>query len=175
MKRTLTLFVLIFFVLDIYSCDCKTKKKLDVARQTQFENAEIVILGDVFFISSDYMKFQIRILETFKGELKPDQIIEGENHLYCEPNANSIGQWLIYGYIENGKLKTIICGLSRSLKSPEDNRYFWAPPPPPSNLIDSTYLTKKYQKKEAKKITKYKEIAKVEIQKEIELLRKRKK
>ena len=174
MTRTLIISILIFSFLDLVSCDCRTKKELEVARQTEFDFSDIVILGEVYFVSSDHMEFKIKVIEVFKGEFVIGQIIEGENHQYCEPNASSVGQWLIYGHIENGKLKTNICGLSRSLEYPENNRYFRAIPPPPKPLYPKDSIKYKKALMNYEKIDKeYLNTAKEEINIEIEILRKK--
>ena len=165
--------------LEVNSCDCYDTKKLDIARQIEYDNSDIVILGEVIYVSNDLQNFKIKVLENYKGKLVEDQIVEGENHLYCFPNANKKGLWLIYGRIENGKLKPNACGLSRSLNSPNDNRYFMTPPPrpihPDSIIVVNAEEKAKLEEKYMKRKEKYKQMAIKELNVELKQLREKNK
>ncbi len=147
----------------------------------EYDNSGIVILGEVIYVSNDLQNFKIKVLENYKGKLVEDQIVEGENHLFCFPNANKKGLWLIYGHIENGKLKPNACGLSRSLDSPYDNRYFLTPPPRPihpDSIIDVTARGKEYYEIEEKykqRKEEYKQMAFRELDIELKQLREKRK
>jgi hypothetical protein len=172
MKIFLITLILTLFIHESFSCDCKDRKDLDSARIIEFNNSELVILGEVISISDDQLNYKVRVVEIFKGDLKTSQIIEAENHQYCVPFVYFTGKWLLYGSIQNGKFKVNICGLSRSLDFPEKNRYFRAPPPPPPPLYPRDSLKYKAILKESEGAEKeYKIRARKELNKEIELLR----
>ncbi len=174
MTRTAITILFILTIHNLYSCNCRTKKELDSARQLEYVNSEIIILGEVIFVSSDQNSFKIKVLESYKGELLAHQVIEGENHEYGFPNVYYTGHWFIYRYFENGTFKTNICGLSRSLKFPEKSRYFWALPPPPPPLYpkDSVQYNELLKKRELL-VNEYDIRARKEVYNEIELLRKK--
>jgi hypothetical protein len=171
-KILLTILILTFFIHESFSCDCKDRMDLNIARITEYNNSEIIFLGEVISISDDQLSYRVSVIEVYKGDLKTNQIIEGKNHQFCAPFINYTGQWLLYGNIENGKLKVNICGLTRSLEFPEQNRYFRAPPPPPPPLYPEDSMKYKTILSESEKAEKeYQIIARKEINKEIELLR----
>ncbi|PWD97958.1 energy transducer TonB [Marinilabilia rubra] len=132
--KIISLTILILLWTNAEACDCPPPKRLEVAQQEEFDLSDNVIIGEVLDISGDQKTFTLRVEEIFKGNLKQGQIVEFENNYYCYPFIDELGDWLIYSKKYKGDYRVNDCGLSRSLKHPERNEYFWPPPPPPSGL-----------------------------------------
>jgi len=133
-KITLTLCLTILSY-SIYACDCKSKKSIDEARLTEMTSSDIVFIGEITKISDDKKLLTIVVEEIFKGDLVKEQELIFNNNLYCDPYVDKPGRWLIYASKIEGQLMINICGLSRSFKNPEDNRYFWIKPPSPARPV----------------------------------------
>jgi hypothetical protein len=174
MKNKLILIIYFISTLTSWACDCGPLKKLDYERNAEYQNAEFIFIGYIYNLKNNKRVFEVKVKEIFKGNLKIGQIINGKNNYYCEPFVNESGDWLIYGKIENGKLLISLCGLSRSLKNPENNRYFIPPvlpPPPPPNSERTQVQLENLPKKSPKESRKF---ALKELKYEISELRKKK-
>ena len=157
-----------------FACICSADMELQEARDYEYEKSEIVIVGEITYLSSDKKAFEIKILEKLKGDFQVGQVLQGKNNYYCEPIIDSLGTWLIYGGTENGKLTINECGLSRSFDKPEENLFFRPPPPPPPSHPDSIIDKRAREKEFMERIEEYKTIAFKELEVELTQLRDRK-
>ena len=172
MKNKLILIIYFTTTFTSWACSCPPLKKLDYERNAEYQNAEFIFIGKIYNLKNHKRVFEVKVKEIFKGNLNVGQIINGGNNYYCEPFVNKNGEWLIYGKIENGILFIKECGLSRSLKNPENNNYFNIPiPPPPPNSEITKVQWKNLMKKNRKQSRKF---AVRELEYEILELRKRK-
>ncbi len=170
MKNKLILLIYFLATLTSYACTCVPPLKLDSQRTEEFEKSKVIITGIVSKLNQKEQKFELKISEVFKGNLKINQDIIGQAIFSCVPFVDKNGEWLIYGNYENGMLTINTCGLSRSLNHPEENRHFIMPKPPPDLKItesDREKLIRKNNKKEKK-------LAMKELEYELAELRKRK-
>lgn len=141
MKFLLTTIFLVLVITESFGCDCGPVRKINEIRKTEFAVTELIFIGEIISISSDKKEIQIKVKEVFKGSISKTQLLIGQNNIYCEPYVENTGEWLIYGKIENGKLKINICGLSRSLEKPYENRYFrYIQIPPPQNATENEII-----------------------------------
>ncbi|NDV15659.1 hypothetical protein GO009_06435 [Muricauda sp. TY007] len=151
----------------VNACTCKTPKNLKALQDYEFENSEFVLIGKVLKIDLNNNTFQVKIIESFKGEEK-GKIYNGIYDKYCSPIIDKKGKWLIYGNLNSEKLITInTCGLTRSFESPENNISATYPPVPP--ILNK----KKSKSQDEKKLAKWKLRAKSDLKNEIADLRKR--
>jgi hypothetical protein len=125
----------------------------------EFNNSNIVVIGEVTKVNNMVFKYEFTICEVFKGDLKKDSIIEGINPRTCNPIVDENGQWLLFGkLIDKNKFVHNNCGLTNSLIKPWKNLPLAVPPD-----SQKTHKEKiKFWKKETPKI----------IEKQLELLRK---
>ena len=173
MKIFLTTIFLFLIVTETYSCVCGPTIELNEIRNTEYSSAELIFIGEIISISADKKEFKIEVKEVFKGAIKKSQVLNGQNNIYCEPYVENIGEWLIYGKKENGKLKINICGLSRSLKKPYENKFFrYNPIPPPQDAEEKGILKIDRMNKEGLKQNNSKAFD--ELNEEIEWLRSKK-
>lgn len=116
------------------ACNCMPPEKLNVAQKREIENSNFIIIGNVIKISKDKHNLTVVIKEVFKGENLSNDTIVMKNNYYCEPFVNTTGEWLFYGNLIENEFIYNECGLSRSLRLPEQNSYFtYTPTPPPPN------------------------------------------
>ena len=134
------LIILIYFIatLTSFACTCAPQIKLDSQRKEEIKKSKVIIIGIVSKINLNKQKFELKVREVFKGNLRVDQVIIGQSIFSCVPFVDKNGEWLIYGNFENGMLTINTCGLSRSLNHPEDNRHFIIPKPSPDLKITET-------------------------------------
>ena len=105
-------------------CTCAPNGNWRKATPKEYNIVEDVFIGDVTIdeITSEY---SIVVCEVFKGNLKSEQIIDGENLGYCGPFVNKNGEWVLFGkYSTNFKVND--CGLSTNIAKPFG---MYAPPP----------------------------------------------
>lgn len=125
----------------------------------EFNNSDLVLIGDVTQVNYKEFKYEFIVCEVFKGGLEENIKIEGVNPKTCNPIIDENGQWLLFGKIsENNKFVQNNCGLTNSLAKPRKTI-------PMVSLPDSqkTYREKlKLWKKETPKI----------IEKQLKILRK---
>jgi len=116
-----------------YSCRCKSAQSLDKARIEEFEISDLVFIGEIIEINETEAYAIVQPIETFKSDKKFIEPIKINIDIYCEPIIYHKGKWLIYASYFEEKLMVNVCGLTRSFKQPDENRYFQLlPPPPPS-------------------------------------------
>ncbi len=171
MKQTLTiLFTLITTY--VFACECSPSPQLTESQKKEFKQSDYVLVGEVLSISDDHTHFIIKLKEVFKGNLVVGQVLQFDNNYFCEPYVRQTGDWLVYGKVEDGQFTMNLCGLSRSLDNPEENRYFNGigipPPPPPGSAGLAEVETEESRSKRKAKMI---ETALVETRKELELLR----
>lgn len=144
MKRLLLIICLGFYMYsEVYSCECVGFSTLNQTQQIEFQNSDIVFLGEYRTIPNqvrkrwdDFTKYNFEILELYKGDYK-DSIITGTLHgSSCDFMPRDSGSiWIVYGnfqleegasmkQIKNGsaRKKNIItlywCTISRSIDQP---------------------------------------------------------
>ena len=175
-KYLLFLIILFFQVtgIKLFACDCGPPENLDSIRAQEYKNSDVVFTGKIVFLSEGWTEFKIQVTETFKGDIKRGQVIAGMNNITCVPYINGGGQWLIYGKMENGMLSINQCGLSRSFKNPDENRYFSIIPVPPLPVVRDSSSDAGRIKTMVDMGKQYQERAVAELKKEIEMLRNKK-
>lgn len=163
--RKILLFMVLISTHYVKSCDCKTPKTLKAIQQTEILQSDYIFVGEVMSFDFNTNTFEIRVIESFKGSFNEETIV-GHFDAYCGPNINSKGRWIIYSH--KGSNEEIIinaCGLTRSFIEPESNIMASdAPLPPPANHIETNDETNN-------DLMERKIKAKVDLQKEIEILR----
>lgn len=92
----------------------------------EYASVSHVFLADLERINHDSSEYEMIVCEVLKGPFKPGQIICASNDKYCEPSIHHIGQYLMFGSVQNGLFEANACGFSTHL----DNPVFYPPPPP---------------------------------------------
>lgn len=139
MKIKLLIFLTtLTFTFQSFSCDCDTlfwmeRHKEEVTKQ--MESSDLIFLGEL--VSSSREKYEFKVLEVFKGNVKRNDIIEGGYYDSCSgrPHNRFTGKWIIYSQYssEESKEETIdysVCGSTRSLEhlihlTKEQNTLYW--------------------------------------------------
>ncbi|MCB0537602.1 MAG: hypothetical protein KDE33_08745, partial [Bacteroidetes bacterium] len=65
-----------------FACICSADMELQEARDYEYEKSEIVIVGEITYLSSDKKAFEIKILEKLKGDFQVGQVLQGKNNYY---------------------------------------------------------------------------------------------
>ncbi|AOW19472.1 hypothetical protein [Urechidicola croceus] len=170
MKKLLLFTFLLISQIQIFACSC-APTIISTAQKEELENSECIFIGEVVKVSEDRNTFEIRVIESLDGGDEINNIYIGKNWKYCSPYISTTGKWIVYGNIEEGFLRLNMCGISRSFEHPE-----WV-----SGIIqDSTPQInyRKYKSSEIKTLEierkkDSKKKAKIELEKEIVALRKR--
>jgi hypothetical protein len=158
---TISIIFLLHFQIS-YACDCKSFETIKEKQDYEYENSNIIFIGEVLEINKVNHTFKVKIIELFKGTEKA-QIINGKFDIQCGPYINSGGKWLIYGNIIDKTLEVTPCGLTRSFINPKENPI--TPPPPPNTNLNKSLLKQKHLE--------WLNREKVELKKEIYSLRKK--
>ncbi|WP_438423875.1 hypothetical protein [Aquimarina macrocephali] len=149
------------------ACNCAIPKSLKAIQDHEFENSECIFIGEIIKIDSENNSFEIKVIESFNGD-EIGKTYSGIYDKYCGPIIDEKGKWLIYGNLNSENLiKINTCGLTRSLKNPENNISATIPPEP---LAPNETGSKA---KFAKQRVEWKIRAKSNLEKEIIDLRKR--
>ena len=157
-----------------YIFQCKSELSLDKARIEEFKISDLVFIWEVIEINETEEYAIVQPIELFKSDKKFIEPIIINIDIYCEPIIYSKGKWLIYASNFEEKLMVNVCGLTRSFKQPDENRYFQLlpPPPPPPPAPEDTvkiditeYIIPEHLRLENRKI------AITELEKEVELLK----
>ena len=131
------------------TCTCAPVGNWRSATAAEFDNVELVFIGDVQQIDDEGLEYELVVCEVFKGNLSEGQRISGVNPKSCNPVVDKKGQWLFFGDKSDQNLfSQNICGLTNHLIEPI--RQLPPPPPPDSDIDYEEY--KRTWKKEAKKI-----------------------
>ncbi|MBR9833145.1 hypothetical protein GYB57_13440 [bacterium] len=145
---------------------------MDSARYDEILNSDLIFIGEVIEINIEENYSIIQPIEVFKSDQVLKEPIKINIDIYCEPIIYSKGKWLIYASFFDDRLMVNVCGLTRSFKKPDENRYFQLPPPPPppspKDTVEVTYTEykiPKYIRLENRKT------AIKELEKEVEILR----
>jgi hypothetical protein len=167
-KRILTILFLTFFITSkVFACDCKVPKSLKAIQDREFENSECIFIGEVFKIDTDKNTFEIKVIESFRGN-KIGTVHIGIYDQLCGPVIDEKGKWLIYGnYNSDNLIEINACGISRSFGNPEYNTLATRPPKPISPN------EKESESQAEKKRAEWKLKAKSDLENEIADLRKR--
>lgn len=122
-NKLLLLLILISSIINqSFACTCVIPTSIDAIQDYEYENSEFVFIGEVFQINVVEKSFKVKIVELFKGREKEKAIIKGIYNEQCGPIIDEIGEWLLYANLTlDNTLKINECGLSRSLKNPEQN------------------------------------------------------
>ena len=146
------------FTIKAHSCNCPKVEELKDKQISEYENSECVFVGEIFEIDLKNHTFEIKVTESFKGS-EIGEIYSGKFDPSCGPRIDHKGKWLIYGnFFDSNILSTNDCGLSRSFKKPEFGHY--------KILKPKSYAETEYWDFILK-------IAKKELDKEIQILRKK--
>jgi len=151
-----------------FACTCPPTRLSDKQKE-EIENSEYIFIGNVIDIDKSNHTYKVQIIESLKNCAIEGVIYDAKNWISCDPYINTKGKWLIYAKMENGYLKTNLCGISRSLENPQE--IISSIPPPPLNENESKKVHERKRelwKKEDKKKSKQ------DLENEIESLRKKK-
>jgi hypothetical protein len=112
---------------------CPPQRELNLQRQIEYDNSELVFIGEIIELTNSKSKFKVVAKEIFKGDIFENCELIGRVGFVAEPIIRNTGLWLIYGTIQEGELVLNVCGLSRDLERPYESQYFNHPivPPPP--------------------------------------------
>jgi hypothetical protein len=147
------------------ACDCKIPKSLKEIQNREFTESKYIFIGEILKIDSKKNTFEIKVIESFKGVLN-GKVYRGIYSQWCGPIIDKSGKWLIYANRKSDNLIQIrTCGITRSLKNPENNiSATRVPDPPPLKQTKSQNM---------KVQTNWKLIAKSDLENEIAELRKK--
>ncbi len=174
MKKLVLILILVFIILEIsYSCQCPPPYKLENARAGELNGSDYIIIGLVTSISEDNKKLTVEIKEVFKDGLMVGKKLTINNNIWCEPEVEELGEWLIYGKIKEEEFFINECGLSRSIEKPFKNNFLKYYPSLPLTLYHyDTLIYDKIKIINEQKLLTSKQDAFVELEKELEMLRK---
>ena len=154
-KLHITFFLFLLTVKTI-ACNCPKVQELKDKQISEYENSECIFIGEILHIDFKNHTFKVKILESFKGS-EIGEIYTGIFDPSCGPRIDHTGKWIIYGSFYHSNILTINeCSLSRSFKKPEFGHYKISKP---DNYADLEYWDF------------IKKIAKIELDKEIQILR----
>lgn len=163
--------ILFFISISAYSYCLCPPMPLEKLQQYELKESEVIFIGEITDFNKNTQYYKVKIEELFRGELKTNDIIIGENWKYCTPHINRNGKWIIYGKIANGVLKMNECGISRSFENPQETISSSIPIlPPPINREESSM--KNYERELKKWKKKNKKQAQMDLKNEIYSLRK---
>ena len=120
-----------------FACDCSFINDLKKSQEQSLEFFELVFIAEVVSVdtkndSNHYNdEYQVVVKETFKGDIKVNQILNGKVSSSCSVLPEK-GLWLIYTMVDaNGIIEFSSCGISRSFTKPY-HLYFapYVPYPP---------------------------------------------
>jgi hypothetical protein len=153
-----TTFFLLLFSIKTFACNCPKVEELKDKQISEYENSECIFIGEIFEIDYENQIFKIKVTESFKGS-KIGEIYNGKFDSSCGPRIDHEGIWLIYGnFFDSSILTANECGLSRSFKKPEFGHYKISKPESFAEMEYWDFIKK---------------IAKNELEKEIQILRKK--
>lgn len=173
MRLTL-IFLLFIGWTDLLACVCHRRPLKEVQNQS-IKDTPLIFVGDVLTSDIDGQTYEIKIVETLKGEIKA-KTIKGKAMTSCSGFPDK-GRWIIYATsFENGFIDFNICGLSRSFENPH-LIYIWAtdytiPPPPTRDYETDSKYSIQANIDFQKEMTRLKEKALNDLEIEIERLRK---
>lgn len=150
-----------------FACMCPPILRLAEKQKYEIEHSECILIGEVIEVNNEDYTYKIKVVESLDGGDEIGNVYLGKNWKGCEPFIEEKGKWIIYGYIEDGYLRTIMCGLSRSLENPSLNHI----PPIPDNYEKLSAKEKNELFKNFQEETK--KMAKADLELEINALRKR--
>ncbi len=103
-------------------CTCPPLGNTEKETVEEFNNSDLVLIGEVTRVNIKDSKYEFIVCEVFKGELKENLKIEGINPRTCNPVVDENGQWLMFGKLtEKNKFVQNSCGLTNSLIKPWKN------------------------------------------------------
>ncbi|WP_034917123.1 hypothetical protein [Gillisia sp. CAL575] len=103
-------------------CTCPALGNTEKETANEFNNSELVLIGEVTRVNSKDFKYEFIVCEVFKGDLKENMKLEGVNPRTCNPIVDENGQWLLFGELtEKNKFVHNDCGLTNSLIKPWKN------------------------------------------------------
>lgn len=105
-----------------------TKESID----ERYANSEVVFTAELVYLRGE--KYLLRVTEVFKGEVKIDMLLKGDNANQgeCGPRIHDQGPFLIYGKLEDRTILPNTCGYSRSISEPYRSTPHMLPPLPMS-------------------------------------------
>ncbi len=127
MKRLLTLLFGLIITAG-HCCDCHSSL-LKPFQKTDFDKADLIYLVQIGQ-EIDSGVFEIKLIESFKGEFRSATKIINAKGDYCSHSVKTGQKWLIYS-TDNKADRTTIDECSRS-RDIEKTKY-WVPPPPQTN------------------------------------------
>ena len=98
MKALLTIIPIIFFVINVYSCECEEYNSLKELDSISYEWSDVVLVGNIFKIGTEY---KIKVTEVLKGKIDNDTIngyTVGEEEVFndCTFSPYLKGMYLLY-------------------------------------------------------------------------------
>jgi hypothetical protein len=150
-----------------FGYDCISIRNLKKAQKENFLYNDLIFIGRAKSINPDG-SYELEVIEILKGTLADSTVISGTHDKFMGITPFEIGEtWLIYTMKnEDGTITIPDCGLSRSTRFPYYHGSPHSPPPPPPleyeiPIFKMEIIWLKYQKR-----------ALVELQREVERLRK---
>lgn len=127
MKSLLTL-LLGLIITNGLCCDCHSSL-LNPFQKVDFDKVDLIYLVQIGQ-EIDSGVFEIKLIESFKGEYRPTTKIINAKGDYCSHFVKTGQKWLIYSIDNKADRMTIDeCSRSRDIEKMK----YWVPPPPPYN------------------------------------------
>ena len=132
-KKTLKIVFLFFLISSkLFACNCKNSNNLKEVQNREFKYSEYIFIGEILEIDSKKYTFKVKVIENFKGN-NVGKVYSGKYDEVCGPIINEKGKWIIYAIKGSGNfIKINSCGITRSLKTPENNINATRQPKPPT-------------------------------------------
>lgn len=123
--RTLLTILLGLLYINGYSCDCYSKLWKPFTKEN-YNDSELIFLAEVGN-EIQHGKFELKIIEVFKGETNSIKTIINPEDNYCFRKVQTGEKWLIYTNSDNTEIYIDECSRSRDI---EKTKYSVPPPPP---------------------------------------------
>jgi hypothetical protein len=123
-------------------CDCHSKLRKPFTKENYFET-EIIFIGEVGD-ETQQGRFELKIIEVFKGEAKSIRTIINPKDNYCFRKVQTGEKWIIYTNLGNTEIYIHECTRSRDIEKTK----YWIPPPP--QIQNTKQAKKKYKIEYAK-------------------------
>jgi hypothetical protein len=129
-KATLVLLISSTFILFLpslaYGCGCglqpnQTPEQAKAAFLKEFNNAAMVFSGEVVEVNLFEAKFKVEMIWKGEGKDEITMWLMGKNNkgeyvmTSCDFPFRMGGKYLVYGYLEEGKLRTSVCSRTVSM------------------------------------------------------------
>ncbi|WP_435577887.1 hypothetical protein [Gilvibacter sp.] len=108
MNKILTIIFLLAYIPKSFACLCLNLwNEWDESEvREQFSYTDVIFIGELKSISLEEKCYEFEIINTFKGDLKKEEIVQGYYMNSCSAMPTLNGKYLIYGsyYNLDGKM-----------------------------------------------------------------------